>query len=128
MFYMNLICGLDHVNIETTELDKTVSFYTEILGLTRGWRPDFKVDGAWMYVDEQPIIHLVERVEVNKGSTGAINHIALKAVDKDAFLKKLKINGIDYEEVVVPNLRVTQVFVTDPNKVIFELNFYMEAT
>lgn len=37
---------LDHANIVTPDLDTTVDFFTEELGLTLEPRPDFRVAGA----------------------------------------------------------------------------------
>ena len=34
-----MISGLDHVNIETSELEETIQFYEDVLGLENGERP-----------------------------------------------------------------------------------------
>ena len=124
-----MISALDHINIETTQekLEQSIRFYTEVLGLTKGWRPNFGVDGAWLYVDEQPIIHLVVRATVNSGPTGAIHHVALKASGLEECKVTLAEQNLDYQETVVPDLSVTQLFVKDPNNVVLELNFYADS-
>ncbi|HEX7562695.1 MAG TPA: VOC family protein, partial [Bradyrhizobium sp.] len=38
---------LDHFNIRTRKLADTVQFYQDILGLTKGDRPNFAFPGAW---------------------------------------------------------------------------------
>lgn len=122
-----MIHGLDHINIETRDLDKSVSFYRDVLGLEQGWRPDFGVPGAWMYTGDQPIIHLVVRDKINDGPTGAIHHLAVKASKLESFKARLEEYGLVFTETVVPDLHVTQVFVKDPNNVTLELNFYSDA-
>lgn len=122
-----MIGGLDHVNIETTDLESSVRFYTEVLGLEVGWRPDFGVPGAWLYVDGQPIVHIVERDSIHSGPTGAIHHVALKAIGLDDTTKRLDAKGIAFTKTVVPDLSVTQLFVDDPNGVTLELNFYADT-
>lgn len=122
-----MIGGLDHINVETTDLESSVRFYRDVLGLSVGWRPSFGVDGAWMYVDDQPIVHLVVRDSVNPAPTGAIHHVALRASGLDRVKQTLAEEGLSFEATVVPDLNVTQVFVDDPNGVKLELNFYEDT-
>ena len=42
------ITGLFHVAIKTNDLDATVKFYTDVLGMTLAHRPDFGFPGAWI--------------------------------------------------------------------------------
>jgi catechol 2,3-dioxygenase-like lactoylglutathione lyase family enzyme len=37
-----------------------VAFYEDVLGMKSGKRPNFPSHGAWIYVGNNPIIHLVE--------------------------------------------------------------------
>ena len=122
-----MIGGLDHINIETTQLESSVAFYRDLLGLRVGWRPPFDVDGAWLYADDQPIIHLAVRDSVHPPPTGAVHHISLKASGLDAARRKLEEWGLQFDVMVVPDLNVTQVFLDDPNGVKLELNFYEDA-
>ena len=39
---------LDHININTKKLDECITFYSEIIGLENGFRPDIPLPGAWM--------------------------------------------------------------------------------
>ena len=121
-----MIGGLDHINIETTDLDASTRFYEDILGLENGWRPGFDVPGAWLYVGDQPVIHLVVRDAVDNGPTGAIHHVALKATGLEAMTERLQQSGVAFKKTVVPDLGVTQLFIDDPNGVTLELNFYAE--
>ena len=122
-----MIGGLDHVNIETTDLDSSVRFYRDVLGLEVGWRPSFDVPGAWLYVDQQPVVHLVVRESAARGPTGAIHHVALKATGLDEMKNRLVDAGLSFDERIVPDLQVTQLFFDDPNGVKLELNFYDDS-
>jgi len=119
-----MIDALDHINIETIDLERSVRFYTELIGLQVGFRPAFDVDGVWLYSNDEPVIHLVVRPNVNHGPTGAIHHVAFKAKDHELFQKRLTEMNVPYELFVVPDLNVTQIFVVDPNEIRLELNFY----
>jgi catechol 2,3-dioxygenase-like lactoylglutathione lyase family enzyme len=124
MTALAMIDALDHINIETIDLDKSVRFYTALLELEIGNRPAFDAEGVWLYSGKEPLIHLVVRSVVNQGPTGAIHHVAFKARDCAAFEQRLKSMQLSYELFVVPDLNVTQIFVIDPNEVRLELNFY----
>ena len=41
--------GLDHVNINTSNMKDTMSFYTDLLDFTDGFRPTFDFPGDWIY-------------------------------------------------------------------------------
>ena len=119
-----MISGLDHINIETTDLDGTIRFYEETLGLQNGPRPPFDFSGAWMYSGERAVVHLVGVEAPTALSTGPINHIALIAKDFDTFKARLAAQGQAYEQRVVPDSDIRQLFVNDPNGVRLELNFH----
>ena len=40
---------LDHYSIRTAQLAKTERFYTEVLGLEVGPRPNFPFPGVWLH-------------------------------------------------------------------------------
>jgi len=122
-----MIAALDHINIETLDLERSVTFYRDVLGLEVGFRPNFGVPGAWLYAADAPLIHLVVRDAVNAGPTGAIHHIALKAKGCGEWQARLSALVIAYDIMAVPDLGVTQLFITDPNGVRLELNFYDET-
>ena len=77
--------ALDHVNIETEEIDRSAKFYADILGMTNGRRPEFDRPGHWMYINGQPIVHIIAPQPDNKMLTGskdaAISHFAMRITD-----------------------------------------------
>ena len=50
---------LDHYSIRTTRLRETERFYTEVLGLKVGPRPEFKFPGIWLYNGDLAVVHVV---------------------------------------------------------------------
>lgn len=93
---------LDHANIVTPDLETTVGFFTEVLGLTLGPRPDFRVPGSWLYSDGRPVIHLTQAtIALPSGRTSPrIDHVALRVANLDewtALLERLKDHHIDYQ-------------------------------
>jgi catechol 2,3-dioxygenase-like lactoylglutathione lyase family enzyme len=117
------ITGLDHVNIRTTDLAGTQAFFTEVLGLTVGWRPDFSFGGAWLYAGGKDVVHLVEVSRAGAASKGsALDHFAFTIDDYEDAWRRLDAAGIAYEAGAAPNGGIRQFFITELNGVTFELN------
>ncbi|NWA29043.1 VOC family protein [Pseudomonas gingeri] len=93
---------LDHANIVTPDLDRTVRFFTDVLGFTTGPRPDFRVPGYWLYSAGRPVIHLTQAtLTLPAGKMSPrIDHIAVRVADLDewtALLGRLKSHNIEYQ-------------------------------
>jgi len=117
------ILDLDHINIRTTELAKTRTFFTEVLGLTVGWRPDFPFGGTWLYAGEKDVVHLVEVSRAGAASKGSsLDHFAFAIDDYDDARRRLDAAGLAYEPAAAPNGGIRQLFVTELNGVTIELN------
>lgn len=117
------ILGLDHINIRTTELAKTQAFFTEVLGLTVGWRPGFPFGGAWLYAGDKDVVHLVEVRNSGAASRGSsLDHFAFAIDDYEDAQAKLDAAGLAYEPSVSPEGDIRQMFVTELNGVTIELN------
>ena len=121
---------LDHYNVEVLDLDETVRFYCEVLGLVNGERPPIARPGAWLYAENgHPSIHLLAGGEGRgKTSTGCLHHICFAATDKAAVKARLTTAGVPFKTVVLPRTRNTQFFLQDPNGINVEINFPPEET
>ena len=119
--------GINHVNIVTADVDGTVRFYAELLGLRAGQRPQMiGVQGAWLYdANDHPIIHLLGRDAQgeDKTDTGAIDHVAFTCDDYDGALERCGALGLEHLTRDFPDANFRQIVVTDPNAVMLELNF-----
>jgi catechol 2,3-dioxygenase-like lactoylglutathione lyase family enzyme len=117
---------LDHFNIRTRKLAETVRFYEEILGLTKGARPDFSFPGAWLYSEGKPVVHLVDvspTSEPQKPDSGVVHHIAFASRDFEGMKQRLESKGFAFRAREVPGGALWQIFVSDPNGVMIELNY-----
>jgi catechol 2,3-dioxygenase-like lactoylglutathione lyase family enzyme len=118
------IHGIDHYTIRTDDLAATRRFYCDLLGLHEGWRPNFDFPGAWLYVGDQPVVHVIEVEDCPREGTGGVDHLAFKADgDLKALAGKLKAAGFDVATRDVPGTPVRQLFCNDPSGVKVELNF-----
>ncbi|HWW63774.1 MAG TPA: VOC family protein [Sphingomonadaceae bacterium] len=124
--------GLDHVNLETTDLSGSVAFYRDVIGLEVRDPPG--LDPArvqWMH-DERghAIIHLStagsllgEKGHERGRETGAVHHVALDCTGHDAMVELLKAQGFAFRQNHVTEIDLRQIFVEDPNGVLLELNY-----
>jgi catechol 2,3-dioxygenase-like lactoylglutathione lyase family enzyme len=117
---------LDHYNVSTRNLRDTVRFYEEVLGLVNGPRPPFDFPGAWLYSEGHPVLHLNDISPTDKPQrpdSGVIDHIAFGSRGFEAIKQHLTRKGVPFRANEVPNSTRRQIFVTDPNNVLIELNF-----
>jgi len=119
--------AIDHFTIRTDDLDASRQFYVDILGLTDGDRPPFDFPGAWLYLDDRPVVHLIGGRGTGEKATGSIDHLAFRASAPDALRQRLNDRDVDYSERVVPRLDMVQFFIKDPDGVTIELNFLPDA-
>ena len=119
------IATLDHVNIETVDIDRSAKFYEDVLGMTQGNRPAFERPGHWMYNNGQPVVHIITPNKDNKMLNGskdaAISHFALCVEDYDEARAHLDAHSIDYDAGTVPGTTMRQLFFYDPDGVLVEL-------
>ena len=135
--------SLNHFSIRSLEIEKTTDFYSKLLGLTVGTRPEFPFPGVWLYNGDDSswanaVLHLIaidkndpnglkkylgERDPSSLYGSGAVDHIAFFATgleEKIALLKELKVS---YRERTVPVIGLHQIFLDDPNGIVIELNY-----
>jgi catechol 2,3-dioxygenase-like lactoylglutathione lyase family enzyme len=116
---------LDHVTIVTPDVDDARRFFVDVAGLTVGARPPFRIDGAWLYADGRPVIHLVDATV--PGASGRtvprIDHIAFRIDSGDAWhalLQRMSAAGVEYQSAEVPMTGEVQLFVALAPGVVIE--------
>jgi catechol 2,3-dioxygenase-like lactoylglutathione lyase family enzyme len=117
---------LDHYNVSTRKLGDTIRFYEEVLGLTNGPRPPFNFPGAWLYSAGHPVLHLNDISSTDRqqpADSGVIDHVAFGSRGFEAIKQHLTGKGVYFRVNHVPNSRRWQIFLTEPNNVMIELNF-----
>lgn len=128
---------LEHVLVQTADLDRTSEFYTRVLGMRVGPAPDFKFPVVWLYLGDRDVIHLTiggsaasenRRRYVGQESdavsgSGVIDHLAFRATGLRATIEHLRGIGVPFKERRVNDQGLYQLFMMDPNGIKIELNF-----
>ncbi len=120
------IVKLDHVNLRTTQLDIMIDWYTNVLGMRRGDRPNFSFPGAWMYVGDAAAVHLVgvdgtPRVGSEAGLK--LEHFAFSATGLAQFEAKLQAMEEHYRRADLSSFNLVQINLWDPDRNHIHIDF-----
>jgi catechol 2,3-dioxygenase-like lactoylglutathione lyase family enzyme len=128
---------LEHFLIQTENLDGTRDWYVDVLGMVSGPHPDFKFPVHWLYVGDEPVLHITAggaTVSENRkeylgqqstatSGSGVVDHVAFRATGLRDMMDHLDAKGIEYTRRQVDDQGLFQLFLMDPNDVKVELNF-----
>ena len=120
---------LDHVNVRTVQLDTMIDWYTNVLGMRKGERPNFPFPGAWIYAGDTAVVHLVHidgSPAVGAESDLKLEHFALSASGLNEFEAKLQAQGERYQRSNLPELNLVQINVWDPDGNHIHIDFRAE--
>ena len=132
---------LDHYSIRTVDIEATSTFYSDVVGLNVGPRPNFPFPGAWLYHGDKAVVHVVgidkndpsgleeylggkvDPATIDTDGSGSLDHIAFTASDFSGMKAHFESRHLKFRERQVPGMNLSQLFVTDPNGIVIELNF-----
>ena len=119
------ISAMNHFTILSDNLDATVEFYGDLLGLTPGPRPPFTFPGAWLYAEgaNHAILHVIADRPRTQLVKGVIDHNAFTGHGLSDTVAKLKARGIPYNLGRLPTFDTWQLFFCDPNGALVEIDF-----
>lgn len=140
---------LEHYNIRTTDLNATIRFYEDIVGLKVGPYPGKEGQGCWLYDErDTPVVHVMNLAngtdaamnftqarldKISPGATidargsGAIDHVAFRCDDYEGFMERIEARQLPHHAVSFPDFHLQQIFVNDPSGVTCELNFLKQG-
>ena len=114
---------MNHFTVLPNDLENSVSFYTEILGLEEGFRPNLGFPGCWLYKNQRAILHIISGKKLPSEPSGVLDHMAFSAENLPETIDKLKTRKIDYELKRQNETNTWQLFFVDPNGAKVELDF-----
>jgi catechol 2,3-dioxygenase-like lactoylglutathione lyase family enzyme len=127
--------AVHHVSVAIRDLERSIAFYSGVLGLSSGPRPNFPVGGAWLDLGSTQV-HLVVHPEATYRTNAQIDnndcHFALRVDDFDAALEHLNQHGYSEDAPEGSGKRLLlrrhgpagfpQVYVLDPDGHVVEIN------
>lgn len=112
------ITRIDHFTVLTKDTKATAEFYSDILGMEIGARPNLKVRGVWLYCSGAPLLHVIEKDDIPDGN-GVLDHVALCGTDLHGLVARLEARKVAYElnrfPAGGPSSGDWQLFFRDPN-------------
>jgi len=115
--------AMSHFTVLTDDVPGTIRFYQDLLGLKDGARPPLGVPGAWLYIGEKPVLHVVGGRPRSDLKAGVIDHMAFDAEGLAPTITALEQRGVKYHCQRQAGAGTWQVFFTDPNGATVELDF-----
>jgi catechol 2,3-dioxygenase-like lactoylglutathione lyase family enzyme len=125
------VTALHHYTIRCTpeQLPRLVDFYTRVMRLQAGARPDIPAPGAWLYAGGQPIVHLYAHLPepdpVLIPPTGPVDHISFRSRGLREMREHLASHGVEFTEAPIPGWDIHQLFLLDPCGLRIEMTFWM---
>jgi len=122
--------GLNHYTISVKDVDISIIFYRDILGLETIKRPSFDFKGAWFEVGNLIQLHLIEDVETQIAPSGSRSlHFAFHVENVLSFYDFLISKGIE----IVKDIKsrpdgVLQFYIKDPDGYYIEITEYATKT
>ena len=127
------VVGADHTNFRVKDLDASLDFYRDVLGLEpfgleeyhRGERP---IVSLW--VTKHFILHMTPDPEFERGSTGGYDHLALvvEEAEPDELAEHLRKSGVEvekqFESISGARGEGPALYIRDPDGYRIELKFY----
>jgi catechol 2,3-dioxygenase-like lactoylglutathione lyase family enzyme len=129
------ITSLDHVSIPVTDLERSIAFYRDIMGLQRIPRPAFGSTGAWMafgtievHLTVNPQVHFRPEPKVDTAEM----HFAARVADFQATVRHLESKGYGSDRPDGDPRRMVlrlegpapylQLYLLDPDNHVIEIN------
>jgi glyoxylase I family protein len=116
--------AVHHISLCVDDLDASLAFYCDLLGLKEIARPDFGIPGAWLDAGNAQV-HLIAAPDtLDTGRppeklTPLANHTAFAISDYQTTVDLLESHGL---EVIKTSPKIGQLFVSDPSGHVIEFN------
>ena len=132
---------LNHYFVRANNVQQTKDFYCKALDLEEMPRPDFPFPGYWLGREGKIWVHMGQHGVPNAelyyrgtpkdaavSNSGVVDHIAFAADDPEEFRDRFTKLKCDWWARALPDAKLFQIFVRDPDGLTLELNFFGLST
>lgn len=121
------ISSFNHMSREVSDVDKSMYFYVNILGFRPIPRPEFEVEGEWLWGHglnfhivktsnpEARIALRMRRIKYFHDNLPSVDHIAFLAKDCNLVKSLLEVENIYFREFLSAKTGIHQLFFFDPD-------------
>lgn len=117
------LTAMNHFTVLSHDLEATKAFYMKLLGLKEGYRPPLGFPGAWLYIGDQAVLHIIAGRAMPPSAQGVLDHMAFSASDLVGTVAALRSSGIQFDLRRQPDSGTWQLFCFDPSGARVELDF-----
>ncbi len=133
------VARIDHVNIRTPDIEATAAFFRDVLAMEVTPGPGMTTDKSCWMRDKagNPAIHIGKQdisyptdhwLPANEApGKGPLHHVALNCEGFDEVKARLEAMELKHSESRIKEIGLSQLFVFEPNGILFELNFWEAA-
>jgi catechol 2,3-dioxygenase-like lactoylglutathione lyase family enzyme len=127
---------INHINIRTRDVAATLNFFRDVLQMKVSCTPlspDLSRSGWVLDINGDPVVHVARAdSEYPAGAdlapamaigSGAIHHVAFQCSNYEQARSRFLQMGLEFTENHVDVIDLRQLFIRDPNGILFELNF-----
>ena len=126
-----MVTGLAHLCFRVTDLERAVTFYTEVLGLSKAFefvRENGERYGVYLKVGPRNFVELFETAEIVPGKGISYGHMCLEVDDMQETVVALRGQGVVVSEPKLGKDQSWQAWLADPEGNAIELHEYTAAS
>jgi len=123
----SLIRGLAHVCYTVSDLERSLAFYCDTLGLTPAFefiRPTGEKYGQYIHVGGRGFIELFQGELGELAEKQPYRHLCLEVADMEHTVSALRARGVEVSEIKTGTDRSLQAWISDPDGNRIELHGY----
>jgi catechol 2,3-dioxygenase-like lactoylglutathione lyase family enzyme len=108
---------LDHVGVHVTDMERSVRFYRDVLGLRESVRFRMADETLTFLAAAGGWLELIQD-GMPRRPTGVVDHVALRVDDVASMLARMRAHGVqvlDEEAIEVPEINARIAFCTGPD-------------
>ncbi len=113
-----MITGLSHACFTVSDLEKSIEFYRDGLGLAQAFAldiPEINLHGVYMRVGARTFIEMFQGDPVSTPGNATYKHICLEVDDIEATVAEIRGRGVEVGDISLGKDNSYQAWIADPD-------------